>query len=309
MLPITEYFMHPSKAILGIVHHCWFLFSDKTSIKIQYRIKMGRKLNLKNPIRFSEKIQWLKLYDHKPVYTKMVDKITAKSFVADIIGSQYIVPTLGEWDHFDDIDFNSLPNKFVLKTNHGGGGGGVVICRDLSLFNKLEAKKKMERSLKHSIYHYLREWPYKGIKPKIFAEELLEDTGEHGLMDYKIFCCNGEPRMVKVNYDVASDYHVCWYDIEWNKKVGTTIYDPVDDRVIIDKPNNLELMLDMARQLSIGVPYLRVDFYNVRGAIKFGELTFSPGSGFEPFDPDSFDIEIGSWINLPNKRVASRASF
>ena len=298
MKSIGYYFSQPSKMILGIVHRFWFLFPDKTSLKIQYRLKMGRKLNLKTPTRFSEKIQWLKLYDRKPQYTTMVNKIAAKEYVAGIIGDQYIIPTLGTWHHFDEIDFDTLPDKFVLKTNHGGGGGGVVICRDKATFNKTKAKIRLEKSLTENIYHDFREWPYKNVKPMILAEVLLEDNGEHGLMDYKVFCCNGEPRIVKVNYDVATDYHVSWYDLNWNRIEGTTIYDPVDSNVSIEKPAVLECLLDLARKLSKGIPYLRVDFYYTGGELKFGELTFSPGSGFEPFNPDSFDTVIGSWIKL-----------
>lgn len=300
MQALSNYLKQPGKIILGFVKHCWFLFSDKTSIKIQYRIKMGRKLNLSNPQRFSEKLQWLKLYDRKPEYTKMVDKIKAKEYVSDIIGNQYIIPTIGTWHHFDEIDFNCLPNKFVLKTNHSGGGGGVVICKEKAYLNKETAKNRLEQSLKHSIYPHLREWPYKDVTPMIFAEELLEDEGKHGLMDYKVFCCNGEPRMIKVNYDVSTNYHVCWYDLNWNKINGSTIYDPVDDSINIEKPKELKLLLEFARALSKGKAFIRVDFYCTNGMIKFGELTFFPGSGFERFVPDSFDKEIGSWIKLPN---------
>ena len=299
--PVKEYFRHPGKIVLGIVNHFWFLFPDKTSLKIQYRIKMGRRLNLKDPHRFTEKLQWLKLYDRKPEYTRMVDKIAAKDYVANIIGKQYIIPTLGTWHHFDDIDFDLLPNKFVLKTNHGGGGSAVVICKDKNKFNKARAKGILEHSLKHGIYPNLREWPYKNVKPMILAEQLLEDNGEHGLIDYKVFCCNGEPRMVKVNYDVTTDYHVCWYDLDWNKMEGSTIYDPVDNNVDIDKPQELDQLFELAKKLSEGIPYLRVDFYCTKGCLKFGELTFFPGSGFERFEPESFDEQIGSWITLPSK--------
>ena len=297
-----DYLKHPNKIILGIVNHCWFLFPDKVSLQIQYRIKMGRRLNLKKPQRFSEKLQWLKLYDRKPEYTRMVDKITAKEYVASIIGPQYIIPTYGAWHHFEEIDFNTLPDQFVLKTNHGGGGSAVVICKNKANFDKNAAKAILEHSLKHSIYPYLREWPYKNIKPMILAELLLEDVGEHGLMDYKVFCCNGEPRMVKVNYDVATDYHVCWYDLDWNKIECTTIYDPVDKDVELEKPKELPLLLELARKLSRGTSYLRVDFYCTNGIINFGELTFFPGSGFERFVPESFDKVIGDWIRLPIDR-------
>lgn len=299
MLSLKQYLKSPSKILLGILTHFPFLFSDKLSLMIQYRIKIGKKLDLKNPQRFTEKLQWLKLYDRRPEYTKMVDKITAKDYVASIIGNEYIIPTLGVWKRFDDIDFDCLPEKFVLKTNHSGGGGGVVICDDKTRLDKVKAKKRLEHSLKHSIYPVSREWPYKNVKPMIFAEQLLEDSGEHGLMDYKVFCCNGEPRMVKVNYDVATDYHVCWYDLDWRKIEGTTIYDPVDNNVNIERPEELDQLLELSKELSKDIAFLRVDFYLTGGKLKFGELTFFPGSGFELFKPDSFDEEIGSWIKLP----------
>lgn len=301
MLPIKEYIENPNKIILGILKDYYFLFSDKTSLKIQYRIKLGRKLNLKNPQRFSEKLQWLKLYYRKPEFTTMVDKVLAKQYVADRIGEEYIVPTYGVWEHFDDIDFDLLPQKFVLKTNHVGGGSGIIICKDKDKLNKESAKRILEPLLKRNLYHYLREWPYKNVQPRIMAEMLLEDNGIHGLMDYKVFCCNGEPRMVKVNYDVATDYHVCWYDLDWKKIEGTTIYDPTDENVEVEKPKELEKMLDLARKLSKEIPFLRVDFYCTEEKLQFGELTFFPGSGFEKFKPESFDVEIGSWISLPSE--------
>lgn len=304
---VKDYLRTPKNIILGIVTHYWFLFSDKTSLKIQYRIIMGRRLNLKNPKRFSEKLQWLKLYDRKPEYTTMVDKIAVKDYIAGVIGKEYVIPTLGVWNHFDDIDFDDLPDKFVLKTNHSGGSTGVVVCRNKSTLNKASAKKRLEKSLEKNIYHVSREWPYKNVKPMIFAEELIEDNGEHGLMDYKVFCCNGEPRMVKVNYDVATDYHVGWYDLDWNKIKGTTIYDPVDISVDIEKPKELDYLLDLARKLSKDISYLRVDFYCTAGKLKFGELTFFPGSGFERFKPESFDEQIGSWIKLPNVKINGAA--
>lgn len=303
MLSLFNFIKEPQRIILGLLDHCWFLFSDKASIKIQYRVKMGRRVNLKNPQRFSEKLQWLKLYDRKPEYTTMVDKIAVKDYVASIIGDQYIIPTLGIWHHFDEIDFDSLPDKFVLKTNHGGGGSSVIVCKNKAKLNRDRAKSILEKSLKSNLYNKNREWPYKNVKPMILAEQLLEDNGEHGLMDYKVFCCNGEPRMVKVNYDKATDYHVCWYDLDWNKIEGTTIYDPVDKNVDIEKPKELDSLLELARKLSKDVSYLRVDFYCTNGNLKFGELTFFPGGGFERFNPESFDEEIGSWIKLPAETI------
>lgn len=297
---IQYYCCHPNRFATRFLIRFNRFFSDRVYLKLFYRLKMGRRLNLTNPKRFSEKLQWLKLYDRKPEYTKMVDKITAKEFVAKKIGNQYIIPTLGTWSRFEEIDFDMLPNKFVLKTNNGGGSSGVIICKDKTLLDKKTAKQKLDNSLKQNIYQFLREWPYKDVEPKILAEELLEDFGPHGLMDYKVFCCEGEPRMVKVNYDVATDYHVSWYDLDWNKIEGTTIFDPIDNSVDIARPALLDELLDKSRILSKGTHFLRVDFYCVNGGLRFGELTFFPGSGFEPFEPDTFDIEIGQWIKLPN---------
>lgn len=298
MLPIKKYLDKPSLITQSLLMKFNFLFPDKLYLKLLYRAKMGRPLNLKTPKRFSEKLQWLKLYDRRPEYTKMVDKIAVKPYVAGIIGEEYIIPTLGVWKHFDDIDFDKLPNRFVLKTNHSGGSSGVIICRDKSKLDKQKAKSVLERSLKKSIFPYLREWPYKNIQPMILAEELLENNDVHGLMDYKVFCCNGEPKCVKVNYDVETDYHVNWYTTNWKYIEGTTICDPTDPSVQIEKPKELDTLLELARKLSKGIPYLRVDFYNTEKGLHFGELTFFPGSGFEPFEPDSFDFEIGSWIHL-----------
>lgn len=305
MLPIKRYLKEPSLIIQGLLMKFNFLFPDKFYLKLMYRSKMGFPLNLKNPQRFSEKLQWLKLYDRKPQYTKMVDKIAVKPYVANIIGEEYIIPTLGVWEHFDDIDFDRLPDSFVLKTNHSGGSTGVIVCRDKATLDRQKAKIRLEHSLKKGIFPTLREWPYKDVKPMILAEKLLESDDIHGLMDYKVFCCNGEPKCVKVNYDVETDYHVNWYTPDWKYIEGTTVKDPTNPSVQIDRPKDLELLLDLSKKLSEGIPYLRVDFYINGKGLWFGELTFFPGSGFERFDPDSFDYEIGSWITLPKKNQRS----
>ena len=292
------YLRHPGKIVLGIVNHCWFLFSDKTSLKIQYRIKMGRRLNLKNPKRFSEKLQWLKLYDRKPEYTKMVDKIAAKDYVASIIGNQYIIPTLGTWNHFDEIDFDTLPDKFVLKTNHGGGGSAVVICKDKSKFNKNRAKAILEHSLKHSVYSNLREWPYKNVKPMILAEQLLEGN-ENEIPDYKIFCFNGEPKFCQVISGRKTKMCIDFFDHEW---IHQPFHEPRDfpfASLEPQKPEHFEIMWEMARKLSKGHPFFRVDFYDINKELFFGELTFFPTSGMGGFDPDDYDEILGNMISLP----------
>lgn len=298
MLPINNYLKHPEKIILGIVNHCWFLFSDKASLKIRYRIEMGRKLNLKNPQRFTEKLQWLKLYDRKPEYSRMVDKIAVKDFVAGIIGRQYVIPTLGFWHHFDEIDFDTLPNKFVLKTNHGGGGSAVVICKDKSKLNKNRAKAILEHSLKHSVYPNLREWPYKNVKPMILAEQLLESDGKHDLMDYKFYCFNGIPKILLIASNRFTAHNFNYFDMDFNPlSIVSTAGKPIDNKMI-RKPDCFDEMKSIAKTLAQGRPHIRVDLYEVAGKVFFGELTFFDSSGFDNLNSDIIDQEWGSWITL-----------
>ncbi len=300
---LKEYLSHPGKIILGIVNHCWFLFSDKSSLKIQYWIKMGRRLNLKNPKRFTEKLQWLKLYDRKPEYTKMVDKITAKDYVANIIGGQYIIPTLGTWHHFDEIDFSTLPEKFVLKTNHGGGGSAVIICKDKSKFNKARAKGILEHSLKHSVYPNLREWPYKNVKPMILAEQLLESKGSTGINDYKFYCFNGVPKVLMVASNRFTTHNFNYFDMDFNPlPLRSVDGDPIDC-ALIEKPTAFEEMKTVVRKLSKDLAHIRVDMYEISGKVYFGELTFYDSSGFDNLNSDSVDLEWGSWITLPQQKM------
>lgn len=296
---LKEYLCHPGKIILGIVNHCWFLFSDKTSLKIQYRIKMGRRLNLKNPKRFTEKLQWLKLYDRKPEYTKMVDKITAKDYVANIIGDQYIIPTLGTWHHFDEIDFDTLPDKFVLKTNHGGGGSAVVICKDKNKFNKARAKYLLEYSLKHSVYPNLREWPYKNVKPMILAEQILEGNSDNGINDFKFYCFNGIPRVLLIASNRFTTHNFNYFDMDFNPLPIESVEGKPVDKDLMEKPEKFEEMKAVAMALSNGITHVRVDLYEVAGKVYFGELTFYDSSGFDNLNSDKVDIEWGSWMTLP----------
>lgn len=275
------------------------ILPDKLFLECLFRLRMGYKLNLDNPKTFSEKLQWLKLYNRKPEYTLMVDKYAAKGYVANIIGDEYIIPTLGVWDRFEDIDFDKLPNQFVLKTTHGGGGGGVVICKDKTTFNIDKAKSILERSLKQDIYTSLKEWPYKNVKKRIIAEEFIEtDNGE--LKDYKLFCFNGIPRYCQVIAGRETDITtIDWYDREWNHQ---HFHEPKDypfSEKGHSRPRCLDEMWNIATKLSQGQPFLRVDFYEISNTIKFGELTFFPTSGFGGFKPIEWDYKFGEWIELP----------
>lgn len=274
--------------------------SDETYIKLYYRFSMGKKLNLKNPQTFTEKLQWLKLYDHNPLYTTLVDKYAVKSWVAERIGDQYIIPTLGVWNSFDEIDIEKLPNQFVLKTTHGGGNVGVVICKDKASFNKEEAKIKLERSMKISGYDTVREWPYKNVQRRIIAEKFIEPQPEiNDLPDYKFFCFNGEPKYCQVISGRNTKKSIDFFDNEWKhqpfrepKKYPNADTEPT-------KPECLEKMWQLAALLAEGKAFSRIDFYEMRGQIFFGEITFFPTSGLGVFEPEEYDAILGQMIHLP----------
>ena len=270
---------------------------DEMYLKIMYRVRMGDKLNLKNPQKFNEKIQWLKLNDRRTEYVSMVDKYEAKRYVAKIIGEDYIIPTLGVWDRFDDIDFNSLPNQFVLKCTHDSGG--IVICRDKNKLDIEAAKEKINASLKTNFFWVCREWPYKDVKPRILAEAYLEDNDAKELRDYKAFCFNGEPKFFYLSQGLENhkSARISFVTLNWEfAKYTRRDYKPFDK--LPPKPQNLEKMIELAKILSNGMRFLRVDFYEVNGKIYFGELTFHPNAGFIPFDNEEHDYELGRLIDI-----------
>ncbi len=273
-------------------------WSDEAYLKKKFRVYMKKNLNLSSPKTFNEKIQWLKLYDRKPIYTTMVDKYEVKKYVADKIGEQYIIPTLGVWDRFDDIDFDGLPDQFVLKCTHDSGG--LVICKDKNTFDKVAAKKKIERSLKRNYFLVHREWPYKDVKRRIIAEQYMEDAKTAELRDYKFFCFDGVAKGLfiaterqKQNEEVKFDF----FDMDFNH-LDLRQGHP-NAKILPEKPEMFEEMRRLAGELSRGVPQLRVDFYEVNGKTYFGELTFSHFAGLVPFRPEEWDYTFGSWITLP----------
>ena len=275
--------------------------SDKAYLSAMYRAAFGKKLNWDAPKTYNEKLQWLKLYDRNPIYCKMVDKYEAKQFVSDRIGSQYVIPLLGgPWNSFEEIDFDALPEQFVLKTTHDCGG--VVICKDKKEFDYGAVKGFLEKHLRTNYYLSHREWPYKDVKPRIFAEKYMLDTKTEELRDYKFFCFAGVPKMMFIASERQSkeqETKFDFYDMEFNHLPFTnghpnSVYPPV-------KPENFDRMKELAAILSEGIPQVRVDFYESNGQLYFGELTFSHWSGFVPFDPEEWDEIIGSWITLPRK--------
>lgn len=281
----------------------WLKFvSDEACLKILYHMYFDKKLNLDDPKTFNEKLQWLKLYDRKPIYTTMVDKYEVKKYVADIIGEEYIIPTLGVWDSFDEIDFDALPDQFVLKCTHDSGG--LVICRDKEKLDISAAKKKLEDCLKREFFYTGREWPYKNVKPRIIAENYMKDSKTEKLRDYKFFCFNGEPKMIYISegMDDHSTAQMSFYDLE-GKKMPFHRADYLSFAVNPDMPETLPEMIDLSRLFAkkTECPFVRIDFYCVNGKTYFSEITFFHGSGFSLFEPEEWDLKLGEWLTLPEK--------
>lgn len=283
---------------MNILKKIYYLLPDSIFLRICYKRKIGKKLNLNNPQSFNEKLQWLKLYDRRPEYQTMVDKRAVKDYVACILGKEHVIQTLGVWESPDDIDFDALPAQFVLKTINGGGGSGVVICKNKETFDKKEAIERLHKSLQVDIYKLLREWPYKNIKKQIIAEKYMEDeAGE--LKDYKFFCFNGTVKCFKIDFDRYIEHHANYYNPEGQLlPFGELLLPPIPDKKI-EIPDSLPEMIRYAEMLSKGYPFMRVDFYSVCNHIYFGEITFYPASGFGKFTNDEWDIKIGEWLELP----------
>ncbi|PEZ33663.1 glycosyl transferase [Bacillus thuringiensis] len=269
---------------------------DAKYLQLKYKLIMGRKLNLKNPKTFNEKLQWLKLNDRRPEYTMLVDKYEVRQYIKETIGEEYLIPLLGVYNNFDEIDFDVLPNKFVLKPNHTSGD--VFICRDKSKINYRELKSEVDKWLQREYYWLHREWPYKNVKPKIVCEKYMVDESGIDLKDYKFMSFNGEVRcsFVGLNRQSETGLNIDFYDLEWEIMPFERRYP--NSGIKLEKPKNYEKMIKLSELLSREIPFVRVDFYEINGKMYFGELTFYPGSGFEEFTPESYDELLGSWIDL-----------
>lgn len=276
---------------------------DDIYLKKEFKVRMGKELNLNNPQTFNEKIQWLKLYDRHPEYTMMVDKYAAKQYVASKIGDEYIIPTLGVWTKFDDIDFDKLPKKFVLKCTHDSGG--LVICKDKSTLDIAAAKRKIEHCLKRKYYYIHREWPYKNVPPRIIAEKYMTDnvntSTNETLKDYKFYCFDGKVRFLMINSDrnFKTSTKADYFDRDFNWLDFTWGYEHANVRPV--KPDCFDEMIAISEKLSKGLPHVRVDLYECNGQIYFGELTFYDGSGFDKIEPIEWDYKIGKMLKLPSK--------
>lgn len=270
---------------------------DEKYIKKMFKLNMGYELDLDNPKTFNEKLQWLKLHNRNPIYTTMVDKYLSKEYVAERIGEKYVAKLFGVWDSFDDIDFDSLPEQFVLKTTQDCGG--VVVCKDKRALDKKKARGFLEWHLSREYFYHCREWPYKNVKPRIIAEEFLKDADNEVLPVYKIMCFGGEPKIIQtIQNDKKPNETIDYFDTEWNLLDLRQNYP--NSKIPLAKPEKLGEMLEIAKRLSLDTSFIRIDLYTVNNEIYFSEFTFFSDAGFAAFDPESWDEKLGEWIDLLN---------
>ena len=274
---------------------------DEEYLRRMWKDFFGTELNLDNPQTLCEKLQWMKLYYRRPEMTALADKYQAKKIVDKIIGKGHTIPTLGVWNHFDDIDFSTLPERFVLKLTHNSGG--MVICKDKSKFDKRTAKKKLEKELKRNYFYGGREWQYKNIKPRIIAEPYISKLGKKDSIEYKTTCFDGKVGFVTIckgiahtDLDLRSNDH---FDSQFNKLNWWTYYKPA--KVTPSKPEQWDELIAFCEKLATGFPYSRIDTYIINGKIIFGEMTFTTWSGHMKFDPPEWDMKLGNMLKLPER--------
>lgn len=270
---------------------------DIPMLKIEYRLKTGKRLDIKNPKTFNEKLQWLKIHDRNPKYTTMADKFGVRKYITETIGEQYLVPIYGCWNSVDEIPFEELPNSFVLKCTHDSGS--VILCKNKADIDLEEVKKKLNRRLHKNAFWWAREWPYKNIKPRIIAEHYLMDGENDYLPVYKFFCFNGEPKIIQqIQNDKQDDETVDYFSTEWERLNMMQRFP--NSKHPVEKPNRLGEMLEIARKLSSGISFLRVDMYSINEHILFSEHTFYTDAGYSVFEPETenWDERLGEWIDL-----------
>jgi hypothetical protein len=301
-MKLIKGFVHPNLALSLVLEKFGVFIPDRKYLVFQYRLRTGLKLNLDNPVTFNEKLQWLKLYNRKPEYTKMADKYEARKYVSRKIGEEYLIPLLGVWNKFDEIDFEKLPNQFVLKATHDSGG--LVICKDKNEFSIKQAQKVIEKHLRQNYYYGGREWVYRDIQPRIVVEKYMTDESGTELKDYKIFCFDGIPKIIQVDFNRFTGHKRNFYSTKWEYQPFSLLHKTYPD-IDIAKPKSLDKLLEIAGILSEGIPYLRVDLYLINDGIYFGEMTFYPEDGYGLFTPHKWDKIFGNWIILPEKNFQS----
>ena len=293
---IKKIILTPKEYAIALLNRCAFLFPDKLFLKLKFRLRVGYKLDLKHPVTYNQKIQWLKLYGRCSEDTRLADKLEVKEIGADKIGREHVVPLLGSWDNVEDIDFASLPNRFVLKVTHDSGG--VFVCKDKSNLDYDEVRRLFKTSLERDFYLVSREKAYRNIPHRIIAEEYIEDDNGT-LKDYKFFCFNGEPKILFIadGRQKGEEYVTFdFYDMNFNHL--PIINGHPNASVEQECPKTFEKMKQLAAILSKGIPHVRVDLYEVGDKVYFGEYTFSHWGGMTPFSPIEWDYRMGEWINL-----------
>lgn len=268
-------------------------------LKLLYRIKNGYWMDFKNPKTFAEKIQWLKVHGYREEFIKMVDKYSVKEYVSEKIGSQYVIPLLGVWEKPEDIEWEKLPQKFVLKTTHGGGSCGVVICKDKESLDRKKAIEELNVSMSFNAGNSFREHPYMGVQKRIIAEEFLDSDNDSDLCDFKFYCFNGEPKYCQVIRDRNTKETIDFYDMDWNHMPFVGLNPGVPNgHIPVRCPDNIDDMKRICIELSKGIPFVRIDLYEVKGKVYFGEITFYPASGFGTFTPSEWNLKLGEMISL-----------
>lgn len=296
-----KYITEPWRLIVAFDRHIWSIVPDKLYLQCLFRCLIGKKLNLNNPQTYNEKIQWMKLYDRNPLYSKLVDKAEVKDYVAKIIGDEYIIPTLGVYDSWNEIDFDRLPNEFVIKCTNGSGD--IVVCKDKNSFDIQNAKRKIEKSLKKKLYKIGREWAYKNVKPRIIIEKYVNEIGSESLKDYKFYTFNGKCELLLVVSDrgvEGKSVKMDFFDINLKWLPIKKGHDNLYKDKKFERPLNYEKMIEIAEKLAQGFYQIRVDLYNVNGKIYFGELTFYPSGGVIDFEPEIWNKKIGDLLILPD---------
>ena len=292
-----------SAFIATLIQRLNFLFADEMYLRLFYKYRMGHPLNLKAPLTYNEKLNWLKLNDRNPLYTKLVDKYEVKNYVAEKAGKQYVIKTLGIWDNPEDIEWDILPNQFVLKTTHGGGNSGVVVCKAKEEINKGLIVNRLNEAMHQNLYKDSREWPYKNVPKRIIAEEYVEDEATKELRDYKFFCFNGKVEFLFIGSErqkPGEDVKFDFFDKDFNHLIIRQGHP--NSKVLPEKPSRFEEMKELAAKLSEGIPHVRIDLYEANGKVYFGEMTFYHFGGVVPFEPEEWDITFGKMIILPQKR-------
>lgn len=275
---------------------------DKVFLEAAFRARFGRKLNLNNPETFNEKLQWLKLYNRKPEYTKMVDKYLVRDYVKEKIGEEYLIPLLGVWDDPEKIDFDELPMQFVLKCNHNSGLG-MCICKDKNSLDINKVKEELKKGINQNYYLTSREWPYKDVPRRLIAEKYMVDESGYELKDYKFYCFDGKVKLVMINSDRMSSEKTKANYFDENYQPLDFVWGYENAEIPPQKPEKFEEMKYLAEKLSEGITHVRIDFYQTPSGIYFGEITFFDGSGFDAIEPIEWDYKIGSWLKLPMEKV------